>query len=188
MEQTKKSISPEKMLYVWMGVGIVLAVAFMVTGSIAFVVMLLLHVYIGAALFALAGRLNARHRWRAWVPIANLQLLVNCAGKRWRWFAGILIFPLIYFFLIFLTYQLTGVIEGAPPEMQVAARAQRTLSPFFLLIWLVEILFFITLFSRLAVRCGRPSWWGPLMVLVPPVGLVLLGIMAWSKKPIRCIA
>lgn len=140
------------------------------------------YIYTSAAIYSLARKFQQRHRWRAWVPIVNLHLLVNCAGKRWWWFAGVLILPLIYFFLFFLTYQLAGVIEGAPFEMQVTAQAQRMLSPFFLLIWIVEILIIMMLFSRLAVRIGRPAWWGPLMVLVPPVGLVLLGVMAWSKK------
>lgn len=36
MEQAKKSIPPEKMVYVWMGVGIVLAIAFIVIGSVFF--------------------------------------------------------------------------------------------------------------------------------------------------------
>lgn len=36
MEQTKKSISPEKMVYVWMAIGIALAVAFIVIGSAFF--------------------------------------------------------------------------------------------------------------------------------------------------------
>ena len=36
MEQTKKSLSPEQMTYVWIGVGIVLAIAFIVIGSVFF--------------------------------------------------------------------------------------------------------------------------------------------------------
>lgn len=36
MEKAKKSLSPEKMMMVWMGVGIVLAVAFIVIGSVFF--------------------------------------------------------------------------------------------------------------------------------------------------------
>lgn len=36
MEQQKKSISPEKMAYIWMGVGILLAIAFIVIGSVFF--------------------------------------------------------------------------------------------------------------------------------------------------------
>jgi|GEM_PF-2893417 len=36
MGQEKKSIPPEKMVYVWMGVGILLAIAFIVIGSVFF--------------------------------------------------------------------------------------------------------------------------------------------------------
>ncbi|MBI2483782.1 hypothetical protein HYV71_01185 [Candidatus Uhrbacteria bacterium] len=36
MEQKKTSMSPEKMVYVWIGVGILLAIAFIVIGSVFF--------------------------------------------------------------------------------------------------------------------------------------------------------
>ncbi len=36
MEQRKKSLSPEQMTYVWIAVGIALAIAFIVIGSVFF--------------------------------------------------------------------------------------------------------------------------------------------------------
>ncbi|MEK7123237.1 MAG: hypothetical protein AAB855_05285, partial [Patescibacteria group bacterium] len=68
--------------------------------------------------------------------------------------SGVRVIPLLIFLILGL-----GVIAGC--------------------IWL--LISSARIMSVLAVRCGRPWWWGPLMILVPPVGLVLLGIMAWSK-------
>jgi hypothetical protein len=36
MEQQKKPLSPEQMTYIWIGVGIALAIAFIVIGSVFF--------------------------------------------------------------------------------------------------------------------------------------------------------
>ena len=36
MEQSKKSLSPEQMTYVWIAVGVALAIAFIVIGSVFF--------------------------------------------------------------------------------------------------------------------------------------------------------
>lgn len=145
-------------------------------GLFALVIMLILHLYIGAALFTLTKRIGVRHRWRAWLPVFNLHLLINLSGKRWSWLAWLFAIPLI-----------AGTISSLAMEALWYSYAPNEIGEFFLPL-VVILLFFLeyTLIDRvitgLVVRCGRPAWWGPLAILVPPVGFLLFGIMAWSKK------
>ena len=146
---------------------------------------LLIHLYIGATLFFLARKLSIHHRWRAWLPVFNLSLLVALAGKKWWWFAGICLLPILIAFLIALNssswwYYTPGLIDNYPFDWFFDSIQ-------FIFGWIAVMFFFIEyglldrIFTSLVARGGRPTWWGPLMILVPPVGLVFLGILAWSK-------
>lgn len=135
------------------------------------------YIYVAAALFTLARRLNARHRWRAWVPIVNIYLLIRLSEKRWHWFVLLLIVPLIVWIVAFTVSDFFWEAfywydDGA--ELIVSTVVATLL--------LFEYTLIERVITGIVIRCGRPWWWGPLMVLVPPVGLVLLGIIAWSKK------
>ncbi len=142
------------------------------------------HFYIAAALFVLARKFSIRHRWRAWIPIVNLYLIIRLANRPQRLFW----FMTIAFFLGLL-------ISYAPIYFEFFGLRGLGLELIFLAILLIlfplavaavyEVVMLAMIFVALAVRCGRPGWWGPLMVLVPPVGLVLLGVLAWSKQPDR---
>lgn len=153
-----------------------------------------LYAYVAAALFTIARRFNIRHRWRAWIPIANIHLLVETTGRPMRWFwimIGILIGGLIVIPNGFLLSALVGgaLTTQSTPSNNELAGITHYVMPLFVFgviipitVCLSELFFFVRILSSLAVRCDRPRWWGPLMVLVPPVGLVLLGVMAWSKN------
>lgn len=153
-----------------------------------------LYIYATAALFTLALRFNIRHRWRAWIPLANIHLLVETAGRPVRWFwimLGILIGGLVvilngFLFAVFLRGALVPESTTGNSEFAGVAYYAMPLLLFGIIVpiafYLFELVFFVRILSSLAIRCGRPWWWCPLMILVPPVGLVLLGIMAWSKN------
>lgn len=138
----------------------------------SFLIILLLHFYIGITLFFIAKKLEVHHRWRAWLPIFNISLLVSCAQKKWWWLLGILSLPILFFFLIeppYINYEIQEIIRFIGFGSLLS-------------IFLFEYTLLDRIVSQLAVRLNRPSWWGPLMILIPPVGLVLLGILAWSKR------
>jgi hypothetical protein len=146
---------------------------------LSLVVLLILHLYIGTALFVLAHKFGTSNRWRSWIPVLNLSLLVSLARKRqwWFWlmtlvFCGALLGVRSFFsFGSFPGLAFGGIILGAFVLISAV-----------LLVGIFETVMLSIILAALAVRCGRPVWWGPLMVLVPPGGLVLLGIMAWSKQ------
>lgn len=53
-----------------------------------------------------------------------------------------------------------------------------------LLLFLIPVVSFIALiliWMAIAERCGKPSWWGLLIVLIPLIGLVMIGVLAFSK-------
>jgi len=57
-------------------------------------VVLLIYVYTSLCLQLIAKKLNIARPWLAWIPIANLFLLIKCAGKSYWWFLLLLI-PLV---------------------------------------------------------------------------------------------
>ncbi len=46
---------------------------------------LLIYVYVSLSLMKIAQKLNVDNAWLAWIPIVNLWIMVQCAGKEWWW-------------------------------------------------------------------------------------------------------
>ena len=46
---------------------------------------LLTYVWIALCLYIIAKKLNAEYPWLAWIPIANVVLAIQLAGKPWWW-------------------------------------------------------------------------------------------------------
>jgi hypothetical protein len=46
---------------------------------------LVLYVYVSYCLMKIAKKLNVENAWLAWIPIVNLWIVVQCAGKEWWW-------------------------------------------------------------------------------------------------------
>lgn len=66
--------------------------AFMGVLAVGFIVM---YVVLAITLMKIAQKTNTDNAWLAWIPIANLFLIVFCAKKEWWWgliilFAGII--------------------------------------------------------------------------------------------------
>ena len=40
---------------------------------------------------------------------------------------------------------------------------------------------------KISERCGKPSWWGVMIALIPLVNFVFMGMLAWGKdeKPVK---
>ena len=49
------------------------------------VIGLAFYIYFSLALQTIAKKTNTENAWLAWIPIVNLWVLVQCAGKEWWW-------------------------------------------------------------------------------------------------------
>ena len=60
---------------------------------VLFVVILVLaiYVYFAIALMAIAKKTNTEPAWLAWIPIANVYLMIKIAGLEWWWIFGLLL-------------------------------------------------------------------------------------------------
>lgn len=116
---------------------------------VAVILFAALYIYGALALRAIAKRTKHKPLWMAWVPIANIILMLKIAKLQWQWI-----------FAIFL---------NAIPHIGG---------------WLLLAGMVYVLWKICEVR-HRPGWWAVLIV-IPGIGplwyLVLLGILAWSKK------
>ena len=113
---------------------------------------LVFHLYIAAALFSISKKLAMNQGWLAWIPILNWLLFIRMGQKPWWWF-----FVMVITFLI-------PWLEGLTVAFAVIAAAS-------IIIW-----------YRIAIRLGKPGWYGAVMVLLPPFGLFYLAVLAWEKK------
>jgi hypothetical protein len=66
----------------------------MMFGSTFFLFLAVIYVYMALALMTIATKTNTPNGWLAWIPIANIFLMFNIAGKPAWWFILILI-PLV---------------------------------------------------------------------------------------------
>jgi len=76
-----------------MGGGIFAIIAAL--GMIALFIFLALYVYFALALMAIAKKTKTENAWLAWIPIANIFLMVIIAEKEWWYALIILLLPLI---------------------------------------------------------------------------------------------
>jgi hypothetical protein len=68
-----------------------------------FVVFLVGYVYMGLALQTIAKKTNTPNAWLAWIPIANIILMLNI-GKKPLWWIILFFIPLVNLVMIVLTF------------------------------------------------------------------------------------
>lgn len=59
--------------------------------ALIFLLSIGLYVYVALAWSAIAKKLKSKHYWLAWIPIANISLLLSLGGFHWAWVFLILI-------------------------------------------------------------------------------------------------
>jgi hypothetical protein len=74
---------------------------------------LVVYVYFAYTVMVLARRLGMSKPWLAWIPVANLYLIVKMAGKEWWWLFGFLI-PIVNFFVAGYVWSEIGERLGKP--------------------------------------------------------------------------
>ncbi|MBI4272466.1 DUF2330 domain-containing protein [Candidatus Uhrbacteria bacterium] len=142
-----------------------------------FLFLIVLYVYISSALFSLARKLNTRRSWIAWIPVANIYLFVAMAKKRWWWFIWLCVAPIIAIVSL--------AIFEEPPYDFFSDEAIDIVLWYSLYVLFVSVVGWFLLIEHvmtsLARQRNRPLWWGPASVILPPLGLIFLGILAWGK-------
>jgi hypothetical protein len=108
----------------------------LLTGGLGCVLEIVLYCYFAFATMTIAKKTGTPNEWMAWVPIANLVLLVQMAQKETWW--------VVLFFIP-----------------------------------IANIVVSILCYNAIAVRLGKPEWIGWL-TLVPCVGFVVPGYLAWG--------
>jgi len=131
-----------------------------IAGIMGIILVLSVISYIWGAicLQAIAKKTSTPRGWLAWIPFANIFLMVQCAGMAWYWALILCVFLL-----------------GGSATTQIGE-------------WLGYLfsiacgILTIVILVRLCQACKK-SGWLVLLLLVPVLGfLILMGILAFSKN------
>ena len=82
-------------LFANMGMGGGALAIFAAMGIIALFIGIALYIFFALALMTIAKKTKTENPWLAWIPIANIYLMVIVAKKEWWWTLVILFLPLI---------------------------------------------------------------------------------------------
>ena len=127
-------------------------------GALAVFVGLILYIYMAICLMSIAKKTNTPHPWLAWIPLANVFLMTMIAKKHW-WWALILL----------LSYCIAMLLLGGGLNLIT------------LILCAISIIFTILIWIGICQARNRPGWWAVLL-FIPLVNLVIIGILAFSKK------
>jgi tetratricopeptide (TPR) repeat protein len=150
-------ISPDMLISMVTGIGI-----------LSIIIEVALYLFVSAMLFLIAKKTNTTLPWLAFVPIAQIVLALNIAGK-----------PLWWFLLLLLPVALVplAIAGGLDPT---GGTIVQILAAIILLIWAVVILFICIGIARAR---GKSVIWGILLFLFPCVlpGLIALAYLGLSE-------
>lgn len=130
-------------------------------GIVALAIPLLFYLFIAFMLFLIARKTNTNMPWLAFIPVANVYLMVLIAGKPVWWFAAVVVPGL-------LAAILTG--SGLLPD-SVASIVSGLAS-------LVAIVLLLPIFLGIAAARGKAALWAILAWLpcTHPIGMAYLGL------------
>jgi hypothetical protein len=80
---------------------------------VLFLILAALYVYISLALMTIAKKTNTANAWLAWIPIANIFLLLNIGKKPLWWFILCLI-PLVNIIVLIIVWMAVAEARGKP--------------------------------------------------------------------------
>ncbi len=138
--------------------GIIVAVVLIVLGIVVVVWGIA-----GWLLYRIGKRLNYEHCWLAWVPIGNVWMMVEMSGKEnpALWFTGLLLLNIVS---SIVRYSLnSGAVRSFISLVVIA----------------VSFVIYVLLWSAIAVRRGKPSWWGILYIV--PIANIVIIVMLGNK-------
>ncbi len=88
------------------GLGIGLIMVFLIIGAAAYV-------YMSLALQTIADKTKTENSWLAWIPIANLILMLNIAKKPMWWFILFLV-PIVNIVIVIMVWMAVAEARGKP--------------------------------------------------------------------------
>lgn len=115
------------------------------------IIAIAVYIYTSWATMTIARRTKTPHAWLAWIPIANIYLLIQIAKLPWWWF------------LVALALTLLSPLNTIGIIFSLALLG--------LSIWW---------WWRIAENRNKPGWWGLMVALIPLVNLVFIGLIAWT--------
>jgi len=130
-------------------------------GMLAFAIPLAFYLFIAFMLFLIARKTNTAMAWLAFIPIANLWLMVHIAGKPVWWLAAIIV-P----FLLGIALNMLGILP-----QDISGIASGVLS-------LLSAVLMLPIFLGIAAARGKSGIWGILAWLpcTHPIGMIYLGL------------
>jgi hypothetical protein len=119
---------------------------------------LILYVYMALCLMFIAQKTDTPNSWMAWIPVANVFLMARIAKKHWWWAL-----------IMLLAYGIAAALMNADSGWLGW------------LLGLVGVVFTILIWIGICQARNRPGWW-VILVFIPIVNLVVIGVLAFSKK------
>ena len=119
---------------------------------------LILYIYTAVCLMLIAQKTNTKYSWLAWIPIANVFLMAMIAQKPWWWAL-----------IIVLAYGIAAsLLNGAAAWLGW-------------IIYIVAIVLTLIIWVAICQARNKPGWW-VILLLIPLVNIIILGVLAFSKK------
>lgn len=74
---------------------------------------LIFYIYLSFCIMKIAQKLGVENAWLAWIPIVNLWIIVQCAGKEWWWIL-LLFIPIISIVFAIILWMAIAERRGKP--------------------------------------------------------------------------
>ena len=75
--------------------------------------LLVIYVYISLCISKIAKKCGLENTWMAWIPIVNIWLLIQCAGKEWWWIL-LMFIPLLNIVIAIIVWMAIAERLGKP--------------------------------------------------------------------------
>jgi hypothetical protein len=122
------------------------------------IVGIILYIYHAICLQAIAKKTGTPNGWLAWIPLAWYFLQTNIARMSWVLALILCIISVSSFFI--MDQSLTWLAS---------------------ILSLAYLVLVIIIWVKICRACNKPGWW-VVLLCIPIVNLIILGIMAFSKK------
>jgi hypothetical protein len=114
-----------------------------------------IYVYFSYTLMIIGRKTKTKKRWMAWVPVVQYYYICKI-GKKPGWW-------MIFFVAPQIIDELLNSISIYIP------------------ILIISMIFMVLVWMDIAKRRKMNKWWG-LLIVIPIVNLIMMGILAYSKK------
>lgn len=136
-----------------------------------YVLYLVIYLYGSFAIQRIADKTNTPQSWLAWIPVAQLYLLVKIANKSNRWF-----WAMVAPFLLIIGTLLLYIVFRSVPAVRMVLAGLYVIGLIGLVVAGVTTLM---VWTEIVKRLGKPTWL-VVLLLIPLCNLIFLGYLAFS--------